>query len=56
MKEPISQQEKRLLAAIIFSGLCANPHYTYNPEFHIPDTVRLLDKLLSTLDEPGEVK
>ena len=56
MKESISPQERILLAVIIFSGFCANSYYHYHPEYHIPDTVRLLDKLLSALEEPIEVK
>ena len=56
MKERISPQERRLLAVIIFSGFCANSCYDHHPEYHIPDTVRLLDKLLSALEEPIEVK
>lgn len=56
MKEPISTQEYRLLAAIIFSGFCANSRYTHVPDYHILDTVRLLDKLLSAIDASREVK
>ena len=56
MKELISLQEQRLLAAIIFSGFCANSSYTHDPEYHIPDTVTLLDKLLTAIDESREVK
>ena len=56
MKEPIRLQEQRLLATIIFAGYCANSHYTHVPDYHILDTVRLLDKLLSAIDESREVK
>ena len=56
MKESISQQERRLLAAIIFSGFCANSRYSHQPEYHIQDTVKLLDKLLSAIEETTEVK
>lgn len=56
MKEPISLQEQRLLATIIFAGFCANSHYTYVPAYHIPDTVKLLNKLLTAIDESREVK
>lgn len=56
MKERISPQERRLLAVIIFSGICANSRYHHNPEYDIPDVVRLLDKLLSALEESIEVK
>ena len=56
MKEPIKPQELRLLAAIIFSGFCANSGYKHHPEYHIPDTVILLDKLLSAIEESIEVK
>ena len=56
MKEPITLQERRLLAAIIFSGFCANSRYHYNPEYDIPDAVKLLDKLLSAIEESNEVK
>lgn len=56
MKEPISLQERRLLAAIIFSGFCANSKFNYNPCYHIPDTINLLNELLAAIDESGEVK
>ena len=56
MKEPISLQEQRLLATIIFAGFCANSRYTYVPAYHIPDTVMLLNKLLTAIDESREVK
>ena len=56
MKESISPQERILLAVIIFSGFCANSSYSHHPEYHIPDTVRLLDKLLSAIEESIEVK
>lgn len=56
MKEPIILQEQRLLAAIIFSGFCANSRYAHAPDYHIPDAVKLLDKLLSAIDESNEVK
>ena len=56
MKERISHQEHHLLAAIIFSGFCANSRYHHSPEYDIPEVVRLLDKLLSAIDEDREVK
>ena len=56
MKEPITLQEQRLLAVIILSGLCANSRYPYSPEYHIVETLILLDKLLSAIDESNEVK
>ena len=56
MKKTISLQEQRLLAAIIFSGFCANSRYTHVPDYHIPDTVKLLNTLLSAIDESREVK
>ena len=56
MKEPITLPEQRLLAAIIFSGFCANSRYAHAPDYHIPDAVKLLDKLLSAIDESNEVK
>lgn len=56
MKEPISLQEQRLLATIIFAGFCANSRYTYVPAYHISDTVKLLNKLLTAIDESREVK
>ena len=56
MKEPITLQERRLLAAIIFSGFCANSRYHHYPEYDIPAVVRLLDKLLSAIEESIEVK
>ena len=56
MKEPISLQEQRLLAAIIFTGFCANSRYNHVPEYHILDTVKYLDKLLTAIDESREVK
>ena len=56
MKDLIKPQEYRLLAAIILSGLCANSHYTYSPEFHIVETVSVLNKLLSVINDSDEVK
>lgn len=56
MKEPISLHEQRLLAAIIFSGFCSNSRYTHVPDYHIPDTVKLRNNLLSAIDESREVK
>ena len=59
MKESISPKEYRLLATIILSGLCANSHYTYSPEYHIVEMVSIMNKLLSVLsviDESNEVK
>ena len=56
MKEPISLQEQRLLAAIIFSGFCANSSYSHVPDYHILETVKLLNKLLTAIDESREVK
>ena len=56
MKEPISPQEYRLLGAIIFSGFCANSYYHYSQEYHIPDTVKYLEQLLSAIDESIELK
>ena len=55
MKEPISPQEFRFLAVIILSGLCANSRYSYSPEFHIVESLKLLTRLLTTLDRPDEV-
>lgn len=49
MKDSISPQERLLLAAIILSGLCANPHHTYSPTYHVEEAVRLLTRLLSAL-------
>lgn len=56
MKEPISLQEQRFLAAIIFAGFCANSRYSHVPDYHILDTVKLLNKLLTAIDESREVK
>ena len=56
MKEPINPQERRFLAVIILSGLCANSHYHFAPVFHIKNAVDLLDRLLIALDEPHEAK
>lgn len=52
MKEPINPKEFRFLAVIILSGLCANSHYSYSPEFHVVESVKLLTRLLTTLDKP----
>ena len=56
MKEPINPYEFRFLAVIILSGLCANPRYCYSPEYHVVESVKLLNKLLSMLGEPDAVK
>ena len=56
MKEPISLQEQRLLTTIIFAGFCANSRYTYVPAYHIPDTVKLLNNILTAIDESREVQ
>lgn len=56
MKETISEEEYLLLAVIILSGLCANSYFTYDPEYHVSKAIRLLDKLLTAIDEPDEVK
>ena len=56
MKEPISPHEFRFLAVIILSGLCANPRYCYSPEHHVVESLKLLNKLLSMIGEPDEVK
>ena len=55
MKESISPQERILLTVIIFSGFCANSRYHHNPEYDIPDVVRLLDMLLYAIEESIEV-
>ena len=56
MKRTIKPQERRFLATIILSGLCANSYYHFSPALHIKDAVDLLDRLLTVLDEPHEVK
>lgn len=56
MKDTISLQERRLLATMILSGLCANPDYPYHPSQHVMTAVSLLDELLSELPNPSEVK
>ena len=56
MKEPINPKEFRFLAVIILAGLCANSRYSYSPEFHIVESVKLLSKLLSILGKPDKVK
>ena len=56
MNDSISPQEFRLLAVIILSGLCANDRYCYPPELHAVEAVRILNRLLSAIDKPGEVK
>ena len=56
MKEPISPHEFRFLAVIFLSGLCANPRYCYSPEHHVVESVKLLNRLLATLDKSDEVK
>ena len=53
MKEPIKPQEYRLLVTV--TGLCANSYHTYAPDFHVAKAIRLLDKLLITIDESEEV-
>jgi len=56
MKCTISNQERRLLSAIILSGLCANSHYTYDPVYHVEESIELLDKLLIAIPDTSEVK
>ncbi len=56
MKGPITPHEFHFLAVIILSGLCANSRYSYSPEFHVVDSVNLLNRLLATLDKSDEVK
>ena len=56
MKEPINPYEFRFLAVLILSGLCANSRYSYSPEFHIVESVTLLNRLLAILDKLDEVK
>ena len=56
MKEPISPHEIRFLAVIILSGLCAHQRYCYSPEHHVVESVKLLNRLLATLDKSDEVK
>ncbi len=56
MKRAINPKERRLLASIILSGLCANSYYHFSPALHVKDSVDLLNRLLSALDEPQEVK
>ena len=56
MKETISEEECLLLAVLILCGLCANSYLTYDPEYHVPKALRLLDKLLTAIDKPDGVK
>lgn len=56
MKDTISLQERRLLATMILSGLCANPDYPYHPSQHVMTAVDLLDELLSALPDQTEEK
>ena len=56
MKEPINPYEFRFLAVLILSGLCANSRYSYSPEFHVVESVTLLNRLLAILDKLDEVK
>ena len=56
MKEPINPHEFCFLAVIILSGLCANSRYSYSPEFHVVESVTLLNRLLAILDKLDEVK
>lgn len=55
MKESISPKERILFAVMILSGLCANSYHTYAPDFHIAKAIRLLNRLLTAIDEPEEV-
>ena len=56
MKKTINPLEFRFLAVIILAGLCANSRYCYSPEHHVVESVKLLNKLLSILGKPNEVK
>ncbi len=56
MKRTIKPQERRFLATIILSGLCANAYHHYPSTYHVKDAIALLDRLLTTLDDPQEVK
>ena len=56
MKKTINPLEFRFLAVIILSGLCANSRYCYSPEHHVVESVKLLNKLLTAIDESREVK
>lgn len=56
MKGTIKPQERRLLTSIILSGLCANSYYHFSPALHVKDAIDLLNRLLTTLEEPREVK
>ena len=56
MKESISPQEYRLLATIILAGLFSNSNYYGSQTYLATTAVRLLNKLLTTIDESGEVK
>ena len=56
MRETITPHERLFLAVLILSGLCANSYYTYSPEYHVVEAVRVLDKLLDAIDEAQEVK
>ena len=54
MKKPISSKERRLLATIILSGLCANAYHPYPSTYHVRDAITLLDRLLTNLEAPHE--
>ena len=56
MKEPINPQERRLLATIIMAGLFSNPRYMFSQTFLATTAVGLLNRLLTVIDESGEVK
>lgn len=56
MKNSINPQECRLLAAIILSGMCANPSDHFPKIYHLEETAELLDKILSAFPDPDEVK
>ena len=56
MKKSITPKEHRLLASIILSGLCANAYHHYPSTYHVKDAIALLDRLLTTFDDPQEVK
>ena len=56
MKDSINPQERRLLAAIILAGLCANSYHKYSSVLHVSTAVQLLNKLLAVIEAPKEVK
>jgi hypothetical protein len=56
MKEPINPQEYRLLATIILAGLFSNSRYMFSQTFLATTAVGLLNRLLTVIDESGEVK